>query len=87
MRGMFVKFSKELRINGDNSKRYPVTQLRSRKPQSRLVDTLPRDLWEQEDEAVMSAPYTISWLEPDAIDDASASDRALNDDMLAAFLA
>lgn len=84
MRGMFVSFVKELRINGDNSKRYPLTSLRSLKPHKQLVDTYPRDLWERDDEDVMSAPYSISWLELDEIEN---EDRSLNNDVLAAFLA
>lgn len=86
MRGMFVSFVKELRINGDNSKRYPLTSLRSRKLHTKLVDTQPRDLWEREDEDVMSTPYSISWLEPD-LDDEPSPDVALDNDVMAAFLA
>ena len=90
MRGMFVTFSKELRINGDNSKRYPLTSLRSRKPHRGLVDTIPRDLWEPEGEEQISAPYRIDWLEPDALAEAEGgdfTDADLNADVLAAFLA
>ncbi len=86
MRGMFVEFRKELAINGDNSKRSPVTQLRKRKPQSGLVDTHPRDPWSYFYETPISAPYPIAWLDVEPEDETTA-DRQLNDDVLAAFLA
>jgi hypothetical protein len=85
MRGMFVSFTKELRINGDNSKRYPVTSLRIKQPHKRLIDTIPRDLWESGDDFDISSAYPISWLGPDETE--PSDDRYLNDDALAAFLA
>ena len=78
MRGMFVSASRDLALNGHNSKRYPVT-LSSAKPHTRLVPTRPRDhdmdLFTATDD-LMSAAYDIDWLEdkPDTPKEFDVSD-------------
>lgn len=94
MRGRFVSTTKQLCLDGDNSKRLPIA-LRRERPHRRMVDTRPRDLWEDYDmdlAALASAPYPIEWLDhaddgdaPDAIP--GESETACDDDVLAAFLA
>lgn len=96
MRGMFVKTRRMLTLNGNNSKRYPIS-IRSTGPHRKLVDTHPRDLLEDYTtplDRLMSAPYPITWLDytPDdfADDDNSPviadADRAFYFDTVAARL-
>lgn len=64
MRGMFVTTTRELAINGLNSKRYPVAMSQVR-PHRGLVRTRPREHVEdvgQELASLQSAPYPIAWL-------------------------
>jgi len=65
MRGMFVQCTRDLALNGDNSKRYPVMLYRERL-HAGLVATVPRD----HDDMLagpfpLSAPYEIAWLDDD----------------------
>ena len=64
MRGCWAESHRELKINGDNSKRHPFPVTTS-KPHMQLVTTHPREVQfgfiEQED--LMSAPYSLPWLE------------------------
>jgi hypothetical protein len=65
MRGMFVTGTRELALNGDNSKRYPVMLYRE-KPHLGLVATTPRDHFEDiltPLHELMSAPFEIAWLD------------------------
>lgn len=65
MRGMFVSGKRELALNGDNSKRYPV-MLYKAKPHLGLCPTVPRDHYEDmltPLAELMSAPYEIAWME------------------------
>ena len=67
MRGMFVSGTRELALNGDNSKRYPV-MLYKEKPHLRLVPTVPRDhLYDLLTPLIeiLSEPYEIAWMKPD----------------------
>jgi hypothetical protein len=75
MRGLFVQSTRNLAMNGDNSKRYPVSVARNKLHKS-LVNTIPQDLLEDYDtplEHLMSEPYPISWLNLDADDDEGES--------------
>lgn len=65
MRGMFVTGTRELALNGDNSKRYPV-MLYKAKPHLGLVATVPRDHYQDiltPLDELMSAPFEIAWLD------------------------
>jgi hypothetical protein len=76
LRGMFVTTTRELAINGLNSKRYPVAMTQVR-PHKGLVRTRPREHTEdvgQELASLMSATYPIAWLNPDAAPDAQVED-------------
>lgn len=83
MRGMFVASKRELALNGDNSKRYPV-MLYKAKPHLGLAPTYPRD-HDMEDDFPMSAPYEISWMaaaEPlteDMVTHENAEEREIED--------
>lgn len=57
MRGMFITSDRALRLNGDNSKRYPVTMGKARLWQE-LSFAMPRE--NESDQ--LSAPFEISWL-------------------------
>jgi hypothetical protein len=57
MRGMFITSHRSLRLNGDNSKRYPVTMSRARLWKE-LAFAMPRENESPE----LSAPFEISWL-------------------------
>jgi hypothetical protein len=93
MRGRFVDSARTLKINGDNSKRYEAPLYKA-KPHKGLVDTKPRDLWEdyaQSLSSLMSAPYPIAWLDMDepqleqrGEDD---DDTLFDDDVFASFMA
>lgn len=64
MRGMFVQSKRELALNGDNSKRYPI-MLYQAKPHEGLTPTVPRDHeteWDTDLADLMSAAYEIGWL-------------------------
>lgn len=84
MRGMFVTSHRELKLNGLNSKRYPIS-IRGSKPHKQLVANWPRALTEDVGQSLgslMSAPYPISWVdgwEDDDGSDAGASSFFLND--------
>jgi hypothetical protein len=69
MRGMFVKATKDLALNGDNSKRYPAMLYRER-PDLALVDTLPRDQWGADlfdaPDDFQSGLYPVDWLPKEA---------------------
>lgn len=93
MRGMFIKMTRSLAINGDNSKRYPIA-LSSVKPHKSMVITHPRELWDgwlDIEDAELSAIYPISWLDIDLSDETGelmeTSDQLLETDMFAAFYA
>jgi len=65
LRGLFVTTTRELKINGFNSKRHPVAMTQCA-PHKGLVNTWPRD----HDAAagidlasLMSAPYPIAWID------------------------
>jgi hypothetical protein len=68
MRGMFVATTKDLALNGDNSKRYPAMLYRLR-PDLGLVDTDPRDhygdLFADADD-FESGLYPVDWLPKEA---------------------
>ena len=75
MRGMFVSTTKELALNGDNSKRYPAMLYRMR-PDQGLCDTLPRDHFDDlfcPLEELHSAIYPLEWIKAERED---ASDWA-----------
>ena len=88
MRGNFMTSKRILKLNGDNSKRYPIS-LHHHKPHLRLVDTIPRshmlhnDLWD----LPMSAPYPIAWLDGTAERDDPDGEYMEDDDIIAAELA
>ncbi len=63
MRGCFVEGTRTLRLNGFNSKRWPVT-ISTHKPHLGLVPTHPINT-EVDDEGVISAAYPIEWLDMD----------------------
>lgn len=72
LRGLFVSTERELKLNGFNSKRHPVANLRAKAAHRQLVRTVPRELTEDAGQSLaslMSAPYPIAWLdgEPGAI--------------------
>ena len=63
LRGMFVTMTKELALNGDNSKRYPAMLYRL-SPHRQLCDTEPRDHYADlltPLEELFSAPYPLDW--------------------------
>ena len=81
MRGLFVTTTRELAINGLNSKRYPVAMTQVR-PHKGLVRTRPREHTEdvgQSLASLMSAPYPIAWLGAEV-------DEPAEDDYESAFL-
>ena len=64
MRGCFVKCDRKLQLDGENSKRYPIT-LHNKKPHNGLIVTWPKshalgDLIDLD--YLVSAPYPIIWL-------------------------
>lgn len=74
LRGRFVETTKELALNGDNSKRYPAMLYRLR-PDLGLVATDPRDHFDDilaPLSELQSALYEIDWLSRPARDDALA---------------
>ena len=94
MRGLFVDTTREMAINGLNSKRYPaaMTQVRPHKELCRLrvrdhAEDVGQDL-----SSLMSAPYPIAWLDgtdetADAFADGESAFLADNDAYDSAFLA
>jgi DNA polymerase family B len=65
MRGLFVETTRELVINGLNSKRYPVAMTQVR-PHRELCRTRPQGLREDAGQSLaslMSTPYSIKWME------------------------
>ena len=72
MRGMFVTSTRSLALNGNNSKRYPVTLARVR-PERELVPTSPRE----RETLSISAPFDVSWLGSDFEDEREAIDAEL----------
>lgn len=82
LRGLFVTTERELKINGQNSKRHPVAMTQVR-PWRELCRTQPRDHTEdygQDLDSLMSAPYPVKWLDQPREDEWSG-------DMESAFLA
>ena len=91
MRGCFVKSARVLRLDGDNSKRYPIT-LSACRPDRGLIATIPRDHEHKENYSIdelISAPYPIAWIDDGAsIDrDMIEGERAEDGEMLDAELA
>lgn len=68
LRGTFANTTRDLALNGDNSKRYPVTLSRYR-PHMGLVPTQPRELdsgqYDMFMRPEMSQAYSVSWLDGD----------------------
>lgn len=67
LRGLFVTTTRELRIDGENSKRYPIA-MTQHAPHKGLCRTWPRELPEDAGQSLgslMSAPYPIAWLDGD----------------------
>lgn len=93
LRGLFVETQRTLKINGLNSKRYPVADIRKKAPWKQLVRTHPRELPEdvgQSLSSLMSAAYPIAWLDQPAEDEAADFDSSFladNDTFDSAFLA
>lgn len=82
MRGCFVSSRRTLALNGDNSKRYPISLGRNR-PHLRLIPTTPREppageLWGQQGE---SAPYPIAWIDGDPFDPLADPQSEMNDEL------
>jgi DNA polymerase type B, organellar and viral len=74
MRGCFVESTRYLRLDGDNSKRYPVDLVKS-KPHLGLVDTRPRDHFLPNLLGIPeSGPYPIAWLDGEIHRDLLARD-------------
>lgn len=73
MRGMFVQSKRELALNGDNSKRYPITFGLRTSPAKQLVPTYPREhdenIFASDPLDFMSEPYAIAWIDDDDIPD------------------
>jgi hypothetical protein len=93
LRGLFVTTTRELAINGLNSKRYPVAMTQVR-PHKELCRTRPRELQEdvgQSLASLMSAPYPITWLDhprEEEIDDSFTNPFILDNETFdSAFLA
>lgn len=92
MRGSFVKSQRFLRLDGDNSKRYPIILSRC-DPSRRFVATTPRDhpigTADAPLEDLNSAPYPISWIADDAHADVDEleGERAEEREMMDAELA
>jgi hypothetical protein len=92
LRGLFVTTTRELAINGLNSKRYPVAMTQVR-PHKELCRTRPRELPEdvgQSLASLMSAPYPIAWLDQpkEETDDSFVSPFILDNETFdSAFLA
>lgn len=85
LRGLFVKSDRELKLCGQNVKRFGVKGLKTKKLHTRLIETWPRGLMEDVGQSLgslMSAPYPISWLdyeEPPEETDAAAAAFFVND--------
>ncbi len=82
LRGLFVETSRELKINGSNSKRYPVAMTQCA-PHKGLVNTWPKDHEAPAGIALsslMSAPYPVPWL------DAQGGSDDGEDDPVSAFV-
>ena len=61
MRASFVTSTRSLCLDGDNSKRYPIT-LHKARPHLGLVNTVPRGALMEGDD-LESAPYPVRWLD------------------------
>jgi hypothetical protein len=64
MRGLITETERELKLNGDNSKRYPIA-LHNVKLHKTMETSVPQDLLEDYNlslENLMSEPYPIDWL-------------------------
>lgn len=91
LRGLFVTTTRELKVNGFNSKRHPVAMTQCA-PHKGLVKTWPRDHDAPADIALsslMSASYPVAWLDGEAEpDDEPVSAFVLDRDAFdSAFLA
>lgn len=89
IRGTFADSTRRLRLNGDNSKRYPLN-LNKARPHRGLVDTIPRDHEHPDIFGIpLSAPYPIIWLDGDGNinRDLIEGELALEQDALDAALA
>lgn len=93
MRGMFVSSKRELALNGDNSKRYPITLNNVNKPHLNLIPSVPRehdDMYATAEE-LLSEPYEIAWMDQSAqrgsVPFDAESEASEDADMDAAYLA
>lgn len=82
LRGLFVTASREVKMNGQNSKRYPVS-LSQCAPHREMVPTWPQSVYEASDAAedVLSAAYPLDWLDAEAGGE-GGSDAAAEREML-----
>lgn len=89
LRGMFCTSRRTLRLDGDNSKRYPVMLYKCR-PETGLVQTEPRDHLMGDNlplDELVSRPYPIAWLDGGILLDELEGEMADEREMMDAELA
>ena len=87
MRGCFAETTRSLRLDGDNSKRYPIELARA-KPHQGLIDTVPRDHFLPNIVDIgESRPYPVAWIDGEIERDTLEGEMADEMEVLDAELA